>query len=181
MLFQPTQLEGVWLIGPDCHHDSRGFFTRTWCRDELAALNLDIEIAQESISYNRERGTLRGLHFQCAPYEETKIVRCISGAVWDVIVDLRSGSATYLRWEAFELTADNMISLYIPKGFAHGFQSLTPHARISYRISTPYVPEAARGYRFDDPAFGITWPERITRVSERDREWPDFRLTASRR
>jgi dTDP-4-dehydrorhamnose 3,5-epimerase len=179
MIFQPTQLDDAWLIEPECHHDSRGSFARTWCRDELAALNLDIETAQESVSYNRKRGTLRGLHFQCAPYQETKIVRCINGAIWDVIVDLRPESSTFLHWEAFKLTADNMISVYVPKGFAHGFQSLTDHARVSYRISTPYVPGAARGYRFDDPAFGIIWPERITEISERDREWADFRRETS--
>ena len=179
MIFQATQLDDVWLIEPECHHDSRGFFARTWCRGELAALNLDVETAQESISYNRARGTLRGLHFQCAPYQETKIVRCIHGAIWDVIVDLRPESSSYLHWQAFELTAQNMVSLYIPKGFAHGFQSLSDHSRVSYRISTPYVPGAARGCRFDDPAFGISWPERITEISERDREWADFRRETS--
>src|SRR5581483_11185889 len=99
--------------------------------------------AQESVSYNRTRGTLRGLHFQRAPYQETKIVRCIQGAIWDVVVDLRAGSPTYLGWEAFELTSDNMVAVYVPKGFAHGFQTLTDHARVSYRISTPYVPDSA--------------------------------------
>lgn len=175
MIFQPTQLDDVWLIEPVCHHDSRGSFARMWCRDELGALNLDVEIAQESVSYNRKRGTLRGLHFQCAPYRETKIVRCIQGAIWDVVVDLRPESSTYLRWQGFELTGENMVAVYVPKGFAHGFQTLTDHARVSYRISTPYVPDASRGYRFDDPAFGITWLEPITEISDRDRAWQDFR------
>jgi dTDP-4-dehydrorhamnose 3,5-epimerase len=174
MIFQATQLEDAWLIQPECHHDSRGFFARTWCRNDFAALNLDVETAQESISYNRTRGTLRGLHFQLAPHQETKIVRCINGAIWDVIVDLRPESGSYLHWQAFELTAQNMESLYIPKGFAHGFQSLTDHALVSYRISTPYVPSAGHGCRYDDPAFGISWPERITEMSQRDREWADF-------
>lgn len=174
MIFQSTQLVDAWVIEPERHHDSRGYFARTWCRDELAAFNLDIETAQESISYNRVRGTLRGLHFQRAPFQETKIVCCIQGAIWDVIVDLRPGSATYLQWEAFELTADNMVAVYVPKGFAHGFQTLTDHARVSYRISTPYMPGAGDGCRFDDPAFGISWPEPITEISDRDREWADF-------
>lgn len=174
MIFQRTQLDDVWLIEPVSHQDSRGSFARTWCRDELAAQGLDIEIAQESVSYNRRRGTLRGMHFQCAPHRETKIVRCIQGAIWDVVVDLRPGSATHLRWAAFELTSDNMVAVYVPKGFAHGFQTLTDDARVSYRISTPYAPDAARGYRFDDPAFGITWPEPISEISDRDREWRDY-------
>jgi dTDP-4-dehydrorhamnose 3,5-epimerase len=174
MIFQPTRLADAWLIEPEYYHDSRGSFARTWCREELAALNLDTETAQESISYNRVRGTLRGLHFQCAPHQETKIVRCIQGAIWDVIVDLRRESSTYLHWEAFELTSDNTVSVYVPKGFAHGFQTLTDHAKVSYRISTPYVPHAARGYRFDDPAFGIAWPEPVTEISKRDCEWADF-------
>lgn len=175
MIFRCTRLSGAWFIEPERHCDERGFFTRTWCRDEYAARNLDVEIAQESVSYNRKRGTMRGLHFQCAPHQETKIVRCIHGAIWDVIVDLRPLSPTYLQWQAFELTAENMASLYIPKGFAHGFQTLTDHAQVSYQISVPYAPDAARGYRHDDPAFAIAWPEPITEMSVRDREWADLR------
>src|SRR5215467_5850943 len=158
MIFSATRLNGAWLIDIEPREDERGFFARTWCRQQLAAQHLDAEIAQESISYNRYRGTVRGLHFQHPPHEETKIVRCTSGAIFDVIVDLRRSSPTYLLWQGFELTADNRRALYIPKGLAHGFQTLTNVAEVSYQISAFYAPEAAGGYRYDDPAFGIAWP-----------------------
>jgi dTDP-4-dehydrorhamnose 3,5-epimerase len=174
MIFQCTRLDGAWLIEPELHRDTRGFFTRTWCREELGALKLDVEISQESISYNCKRGTVRGLHFQSAPHEETKIVRCIRGAIWDVIVDLRPSSRTYLRWQAFELTAENLASLYIPKGFAHGFQTRTDDAVVSYQISVPYAPQAACGYRYNDPIFAIDWPEPVAQISDRDLRWADF-------
>jgi dTDP-4-dehydrorhamnose 3,5-epimerase len=130
MIFIPTQFEDVRLIDIEPKKDERGFFARIWCRQELAAQGLDTDIAQESLSFNRHRGTLRGLHFQRPPHDETKIVRCTRGAIFDVIVDLRPQSVTYLHWQGFELTADNRRALYIPKGFAHGFQTLTDHAEI---------------------------------------------------
>ena len=172
MIFAATQLGDACLIDIEPREDERGFFARTWCRHELAAQGLDSEIAQESLSYNRHRGTLRGLHFQRAPQEETKIVRCTRGAVFDVIVDLRARSPTYLRWQGFELTAENRRAIYIPKGFAHGFQSLTDDVEVMYRISAFYAPEAAAGYRYDDAALGIAWPLPVTVIGARDLEWP---------
>ena len=174
MIFRPTQLEGAWHIAPEPHADSRGFFARTWCREEFARQGLDTEVAQQSLSFNRRRGTLRGVHFQRAPDEETKIVRCSRGAIYDVIVDLRPGSATYLRWQGFELSAEDRSSLYIPKGFGHGFQTLTDDTEIVYQMSTAYSPGAAAGLRHDDPMLDIDWPLPIAEISERDLGWPDY-------
>jgi dTDP-4-dehydrorhamnose 3,5-epimerase len=174
MIFLTTRLDGAWLIDIEPKEDERGFFARTWCRKELAAQDLDTEIVQESVSFNRHRGTVRGLHLQRPPHEETKIVRCIRGAIFDMIVDLRPSSPTYLSWQGFELTAENRRALYIPKGFAHGFQTLTDDAEIAYQISAFYAPEAAGGYRYDDAAFGIAWPLPVTVISSRDLEWPAF-------
>jgi dTDP-4-dehydrorhamnose 3,5-epimerase len=176
MIFAATQLDGARLIEIEPREDERGFFARTWCREELAAQGLDTEIAQESLSVNRRRGTVRGLHFQRSPHEETKIVRCARGAVFDVIVDLRPRSPTYLRWQGFELTAENRRALYVPKGFAHGFQTLTDDAEVAYQISVFYAPQAGGGYRYDDPAFGIVWPLPVAVIGERDRGWPAFTL-----
>lgn len=172
MIFTPAGIDGSWLIDLEPHHDDRGFFARTWCRRELAARGLDAEIAQESLSYNRLRGTLRGLHLQLAPHEETKIVRCIRGAVFDVVLDLRPASPTFLRWKAFELSASNRRALYVAKGVAHGFQTLVDDVEVAYQISAFHAPDAATGFRFDDPAFAIDWPLPATTISERDRSWP---------
>jgi dTDP-4-dehydrorhamnose 3,5-epimerase len=174
MILRPTRLAGAHLIELEPRHDERGFFARTWCRRELAANGLDTDIAQESISYNRTRGTLRGLHFQVPPHEEIKIVRCVVGAIFDVIVDLRPSSPSYRRWEGFELAAKDRRALYIGKGFAHGFQTLTDDAEVAYQISTFHVPEASGGHRFDDPAFAIAWPLAVTAISPRDLGWPRF-------
>jgi len=179
MIFAATQLDDAWLIEVEPREDQRGFFARTWCRQELAAQGLDTEIAQESLSYNRDRGTLRGLHFQRSPHEETKIVRCTRGGIFDVIVDLRPRSPTYLQWQGFELTAENRKALYVPKGFAHGFQTFTDEAEIAYHISAFYAPDSAGGYRYDDPEFGIAWPLPVTAISERDLEWPPFKSNAT--
>jgi len=174
MIFARTRLDGAWLIDIERRGDERGFFARTWCRQEFAARGLDTEIAQESLSLSRQHGTVRGLHFQRPPHDETKIVQCTRGAIFDAIVDLRRHSPSYLRWQGFELTAENRQALYIPKGCAHGFQSLTDDVEVFYRISTFFAPEAADGYRYDDAAFGIAWPLPVTVVSERDRGWPPF-------
>jgi len=174
MIFAATGLEDAWLIDIEPREDERGFFARTWCRQELTAHGLDTEIAQESISFNRHRGTVRGLHFQRRPHEETKIVRCTRGAIFDVIVDLRRYSPTYLRWQGFELTAENRRAIYVPKGFAHGFQTVIDNAEVAYQISAFYAPEAAAGYRYDDAAFGIAWPLPVTVIGERDLDWPGF-------
>jgi dTDP-4-dehydrorhamnose 3,5-epimerase len=176
MIFASTRLEDALVIDIEPEEDERGFFARTWCRQELAVRGLDAEIAQESVSYNRLRGTLRGLHFQRPPHEETKIVRCTRGVIFDVIVDLRPHSPSYLQWQGFELTAENRRAVYIPKGFAHGFQTLAEHCEITYQISTFYAPESARGYRYDDTAFRITWPLPLTMISERDLGWPRYKV-----
>lgn len=175
MIFTATQLTDAWLIKIEPREDERGFFARIWCRHELAGHGLDTEIAQESLSVNRHRGTMRGLHFQRPPHEETKIVRCTRGGIFDVIVDLRPRSRSYLHWQGFELTADNRQSLYVPKGFAHGFQTLTDDAEIVYQISEFYAPNSAAGYRYDDVAFSIAWPLPVTVISERDLSWPVFK------
>jgi dTDP-4-dehydrorhamnose 3,5-epimerase len=176
MLFTSTALEGAFLIDIERREDERGFFARTWCRRELAARGLGTEIAQESISYNRLAGTVRGLHFQRAPHEENKVVRCTRGAIFDVIVDLRRHSCNYIRWQAFELTAENRRAVYIPKGVAHGFQTLTEHCEVIYQISAFYAPEAAGGYRYDDTAFQISWPLPVSVISERDLGWSKYEV-----
>jgi dTDP-4-dehydrorhamnose 3,5-epimerase len=176
MIFGSTRLENALLIDIEPKEDERGFFARTWCRQELATRGLDAEIAQESVSYNRLCGTLRGLHFQRPPHEEVKIVRCGRGAIFDVIVDLRPHSPSYLQWQGFELTAENRRAVYIPKGFAHGFQTLAEQSEITYQISTFYAPESAGGYRYDDAAFRITWPIAVTVISERDLGWPRYKV-----
>jgi dTDP-4-dehydrorhamnose 3,5-epimerase len=178
MMFGATGVEGAWLIDIEPKEDERGFFARVWCRQELAAQGLDIEVAQESISWNRHRGTVRGLHFQRPPHAETKIVRCVRGAIFDVIVDLRPRSPSFLRWEALELTAAEHRAIYIPKGLAHGFQVLTDDTEVAYQISAFHVPAAAAGFRYDDPAFGVRWPLPVTMISERDLSWPAFEAGA---
>jgi dTDP-4-dehydrorhamnose 3,5-epimerase len=178
MLFTSTHLDGTFLIDIEPRMDERGFFARTWCRHELAARGLDTEVAQESMSYNRLAGTVRGLHFQRPPHEENKIVRCTRGAIFDVIVDLRPHSSSYLRWQGFELTAENRRAVYIPKGAAHGFQTLAEHCEVNYQISAFYAPEAAGGYRYDDAAFQISWPLPVAAISERDISWPKFKIDA---
>jgi dTDP-4-dehydrorhamnose 3,5-epimerase len=174
MIFTSTQLKGALVVDIEPREDERGFFARTWCRQELAAQGLDTEIAQENLSYNRVRGTVRGLHFQHPPHEENKIVRCTRGAIFDVIIDLRADSSSYLQWQGFELTAENRRALYIPKGFAHGFQTLVDHCEIVYQISAFHAPAAAAGYRYDDSAFRIAWPLPVTMISERDLCWANF-------
>jgi dTDP-4-dehydrorhamnose 3,5-epimerase len=174
MIFTAAQLDGAWLIDLEPREDERGFFARLWCRQELAAQGLDTEIAQESLSFNRRRGTLRGLHFQRPPHEETKIVRCTRGAILDVIVDLRPQSPSYLSWQGFELTAKNRKAIYVPKGFAHGFQTIADNSEILYQISEFYAPDSAGGYRYDDVALGIAWPLPVTAISERDLSWRPF-------
>ena len=174
MIFTATPLQGAWLIDIDPHFDERGFFARTWCRQELADHGLDTEIVQENLSYNHHRGTVRGLHFQQPPHEESKIVRCTRGAIFDVIVDLRPQSPTYRQWQGVELAAANHRALYIPKGFGHGFQTLIDETEISYQMSAFHTPQAASGHRYDDAAFGIVWPLPASVISGRDRAWPAF-------
>jgi len=174
VIFTATRLQGAYVIEPELRQDERGFFARTWCQQEFALKNLRTPWVQCNISFNTQRGTLRGLPYQTAPYEETKLVRCTMGAIYDVIVDLRVDSPTFTQWLAVELTAQNRHMLFIPTGFAHGFQSLTHESEVFYQMSAFYAPECARGVRWDDPVFGITWPAEKRLISERDRSFPDF-------
>jgi dTDP-4-dehydrorhamnose 3,5-epimerase len=167
-------LREAWLIQLEPAHDDRGFFARTFCVEEFATRGLETNYPQHSISYSACRGTLRGMHYQRAPHCEVKLVRCVKGAIWDVIIDIRPGSPTYLKWQQFELSSGSDQQLYIPKGFAHGFQSLCDDVVVHYLISEPFHPQSARGIRYDDPTFGIAWPLPVTAISKKDLDWPDF-------
>lgn len=173
MKFQPTELPGAYLVEPELVSDERGFFARTWCRQEFAERGLRDQWVQCSLSHNHRRGTLRGMHYQRAPHQEAKLVRCVRGAVYDVILDLREDSPTRRQWQAFELTADNHRMLYIPEGVAHGFQTLEDESQLFYMISNWHDPPSAAGVRWDDPAFGIRWPLPVSVISSRDRHFPD--------
>jgi dTDP-4-dehydrorhamnose 3,5-epimerase len=168
MRVTPTPLDGAFLVELETHADDRGFFARTYCREEFAAVGIASRFDQCSVSYNARRGTLRGLHWQAEPHGEEKLVRCTSGAIFDVIVDLRPESPTLRRWFGLELDAVNRRALYIPKGCAHGFISLSDASEVLYMISAVYEPTAARGLRWNDPALGIVWPIAPTVISERD-------------
>jgi dTDP-4-dehydrorhamnose 3,5-epimerase len=172
--FAPVALDGAWLVAPEPHEDERGIFARVWCAQEFAAHGLDARIVQASISLSRRRGTLRGLHWQAAPHEEVKLVRCTRGAIHDVILDLRPASPTFLRHFATELSAQNRLALYIPKGLAHGFQTLADDTEVFYQMSEFYEPAAARGVRWNDPAFGIAWPVAQPILHPRDASYADF-------
>ena len=172
MIFVPTALDGVWQIEPERHSDPRGHFVRSFCAEEFAAHGLPATFVQCNISYNALRGTLRGLHWQADPHPEGKLVRCTRGAIFDVAVDLRPGSPTLHRWAAAELTADNGRALYVPPGFAHGFQTLADATEVFYQMTEAYHASLARGARWDDSAFGITWPLPDPLVSERDLAHP---------
>jgi dTDP-4-dehydrorhamnose 3,5-epimerase len=173
--FSETSVAGAYLLDPEPIEDDRGFFARLWCADELERMGLEVSIAQCSVSYNRRRGTLRGMHWQQAPHEETKVVRCTRGAVYDVVADLRLDSPTLGRWAAAELSASNRRLLYVPAGCAHGFQTLEDDTEVTYAISAFHAPEAARGFRFDDPAFSIEWPLPAEVIaSARDLSWPGY-------
>lgn len=174
MILTPTELSGAYLVDPRRREDERGFFARTFTVADFRAHGLRTDIDQAAISYNRRRGTLRGLHFQATPHAQAKLVRCTQGAVHDVIVDLRPGSATRTRWFACELSAENRRLLYVPEGFAHGFLTLDDDTEVAYQIAGAWRPESERGARFDDPAFGIVWPFAPSLLSERDRCFPNW-------
>jgi dTDP-4-dehydrorhamnose 3,5-epimerase len=174
MQFHATTLDGAWLVHLQYARDSRGFFARTFCVEEFAAHGLETNYPQHSISFSARKGTLRGMHYQRKPHSEVKLVRCLNGAIWDVIIDIRPDSPTYRRWQGFELSNTNGCELYIPKGFAHGFQTLSDDVEVNYLISEPYVSEAACGFRYDDLSFTITWPLPVTEISAKDLRWPDF-------
>jgi dTDP-4-dehydrorhamnose 3,5-epimerase len=172
--FHPTTLRDAWLVQLEPIRDRRGFFARTFCVEEFASRGLETTYPQHSISYTSRRGSLRGMHYQRNPHSEAKVVRCVSGAIWDVIIDIRPDSPTYRNWEKFELSSGNGHLLYIPKGFAHGFQTLCDDVEVNYLISSPYEPKSAWGIRHDDPAFAISWPLPVTEISEKDLHWPNF-------
>ena len=174
MIFSETALKGVFLIDPEPVRDDRGMFMRTWCQREFETHELPITWVQSSISVNTQKGTMRGLHYQSAPNEEAKLVRCTAGAIYDVIVDLRPASPTYCQHVGITLSADNHRAVYIPKCCAHGFLTLEQNSEVLYYMSEFHVPASARGFRWDDPVFKIAWPAPILVMSEKDRRWPTF-------
>jgi dTDP-4-dehydrorhamnose 3,5-epimerase len=175
--FLETSLDGAWLVETEPVSDARGFFERTFCVAEFAERRLETSFVQHSMSHTERLHTVRGMHFQDPPHAEVKLVSCIAGALYDVIVDMRSHSRTYLHWVGFELSSSNRRQLYIPAGFAHGFQTLADDTRVSYLISEFYTPEAANGLRFDDPVLAIDWPAPPRAISDRDRQWPLLAVT----
>jgi dTDP-4-dehydrorhamnose 3,5-epimerase len=172
--FHRAELEGAYIIELDKLGDDRGFFARTWCQREFEEHGLVARIAQANVSFNAKAGTLRGMHYQVAPYEETKLIRCTRGGVYDVIIDLRRGSPTYTRWMGVELTAQNYKMLYVPGQFAHGFVTLEDDTEVIYFMSEFYTRGAEQGLRWNDPRFGIIWPRAAELISEKDANWPDF-------
>ena len=176
MIFQETKLKGSFIIEPERLKDERGFFARTWCKREFETRGLNPELVQCNISFNKKRGTLRGMHYQEAPREEVRLVRCTMGAIYDVIIDLRPDSQTFKQWFYVELTAKNRKMFYIPEGFAHGFLTLEHNTEVFYQMSEFYAPECARGVRWNDPNFGILWPVKVKVISEKDVQYPDFTI-----
>ena len=175
MIFNEAGLPGAYIIEPEPAEDQRGYFARTFCRREFAARGLNSDVAQCSVSFNVRKGTLRGMHYQAEPHGEVKLVHCVRGAIYDVIIDLRPGSESYCRWVGVELSALNGRQLYVPEGFAHGFVTLEDDTLVCYRMSAFYAPEYARGVRWNDPAFAIKWPLSDPIISDKDRLLPDYR------
>jgi dTDP-4-dehydrorhamnose 3,5-epimerase len=174
VIFSPTPVEGAYILDLDRQNDDRGYFARTWCRRELEQAGLNASLAQCSVSYNLRRQTLRGMHWQAPPNAEVKIVRCTRGAIWDVIIDLRPESQTYMHHWGVELTADSGRAVYIPEGMAHGFVTLADASEVFYQMSEFYNPASARGIRWNDPAFAIAWPLTDPILHPRDAAYPDF-------
>jgi dTDP-4-dehydrorhamnose 3,5-epimerase len=175
LIFTASKLKGAFVLEPERREDQRGFFARTFCQHEFEAHGLNPLVVQCNIAYNKRKGTMRGMHFQNPPHQEAKLVRCTKGAIFDVILDLRRDSPTYKQWVSAELTEDNHKMLYVPEGFAHGYQTLTEVSEIIYQVSQFYAPESASGVRHDDPAFAIQWPLPVAVISDLDRKWPDFK------
>lgn len=175
MIFTETSLKGAFVIEIKKLEDERGFFGRSWCKKEMEDHGLNGNVVQANTSLSKKKGTMRGFHFQRHPHEETKLIRCTRGAIYDVIVDLRKDSPTYLQWFGIELTEDNYKMVYIPENFAHGFLTLTDNAEVYYLVTNPYTPNAEGGIRHDDPALNINWPIPVTVVSEKDQSHPDFK------
>lgn len=172
MIFYETELTDARLIDIEPRGDKRGWFGRTFCTTEFGSAGLETVYVQQNASVSAEKGTVRGMHFQRPPNGEVKLLRCLRGAILDVIIDLRRTSPTFLRHQGFELSAENRRMLYVPKGFAHGFQTLTDDVEVSYLVSEPYTPASEGGVRFNDPLFGIVWPLPVTVISEKDTNWP---------
>jgi dTDP-4-dehydrorhamnose 3,5-epimerase len=175
VLFRETKLPGAFVIDLQKHEDERGFFARSWCRKEFEAHGLDPRTVQCNVSFNKLKGTLRGMHYQVAPYAEAKLVRCTRGAIYDVIIDLRRESATYKQHVSEVLSSNNYKALFVPEGFAHGFQTLEDNSEVFYQMSEFYSAEHQRGLRYNDPAFGINWPTDVMVISDRDRNYEDFK------
>jgi len=176
VFFQSTKLTGSYIILPEKREDERGFFARTWCQREFEAHGLVSRVAQTNVCFSKGRGTLRGMHYQVAPCEETKLVRCTRGAIYDVVIDLRPQSPTFKQWLGVELTAGNYKMLYVPENFAHGYQTLEDNTEVIYLVSQFYSSESERGVRYNDPGFGIDWPRGVQVISDKDESWPDFLL-----
>ena len=174
MIFSETKLPGAFVIEPERLEDERGFFARLWSEQDFAEHGLVPHFMESNTSFSRKRGTVRGMHFQASPHGQVKLVRCTTGAIFDAIIDLRPGSPTFKQWDSIELSADNRLMLYVPIDFAHGFQTLVANTEVTYQMSSPYHPASSRGLRWDDPAFGIVWPEAERTIIARDREYPDF-------
>ncbi len=175
MIISATEFAGVYVIAPERLGDNRGFFARAWCQREFEAAGLETTFVQCNLSFNVKKGTVRGMHYQKHPWEEVKLVRCTKGEIFDVIVDLEPTSPTYLKWFGIHLTENNHTMLYIPKNFAHGYQTLSDNTEIFYQVSQFYVPGSEGGLRWNDPKLGIKWPADVQVISEKDAAWPDFR------
>ena len=176
MLFSETKLKGAFIIDIEPRQDERGFFARSWCENEFTEHRLDPRLVQCNISFNKTRGILRGMHYQVAPFAEAKLVRCTKGSVYDVLVDLRPDSPTFRQWHSVELTEENHRAIFIPVGFAHGFQTLEDNSEVFYQMSEFFHPECARGVRWNDAAFGIDWPIDMPIISQRDQDYEDFQI-----
>jgi len=174
MIFTETKLKGAYLVEIKKLEDERGFFGRAWCQQEFEEVGLNAQVKQINTSYSVHQGTIRGMHYQIDPYQETKFIRCTKGSVYDVIIDLRPDSPTFMQWVGHELSAENCRMVYVPENFAHGIVSLEDHSEIYYPVTEFYTPGSERGIRYDDPAFNIDWPVKISQVSDKDRNHPDF-------
>ena len=176
MIAKATKLSGAFVIEPEQFEDQRGFFARVWSERELSALGVESRFIEGNMSFNKQAGTLRGMHYQAEPYGQAKLVCCTRGSIYDVGVDLREDSETFQQWEGVMLSAENHLMLYLPEQFAHGYLTLEDHTEVHYQATAIYSPESARGFRWDDPAFGIQWPPlEALKINKRDREYPDFK------
>jgi dTDP-4-dehydrorhamnose 3,5-epimerase len=174
MIFKKTLFDSVYIIEIEKQTDFRGFFGRAWCKREFEAYGLKTELVQSNVGFSRSAGTLRGLHYQSEPHAEVKLVRCVKGSIYDVMIDMRPQSSTYMQWLGIELKAESYRMIYVPEGFAHGYLTLKDNTEVMYQVSEYYTPGSERGIRFNDPAFAIRWPEDILFISDKDLSWQDF-------